>query len=64
MRPFAPIGWHRITSKPEVERGGGHPEQWDKPLRATVPALHGSKGANKRDELRSFAGVSLCPDTR
>jgi len=60
MRPFAPIGRHRITSKPEVERRGGHLGQWDKPLRASAPALQGSRGSDRRDELLSIGrGLAL-----
>ena len=44
------LGKYRTTSSSEVEHRGRELEQWDKPLCASVPALHGSKGTEKRDE--------------
>lgn len=52
------LGKYRTTSSPQVEHRGRELEQWDKPLCASVPALHGSIGSDKRDEL-SFNGRGL-----
>lgn len=47
MRPYVSVGQYCTTGSPEVVRRGGNLVQRDKPLRASVPALQGSKGTER-----------------